>query len=246
MRLAAALALLALTLAGCESSQEKSAKIEKVVKREAKQDAARKALAQRSLTITHGSTKIEVTSTTVLHSSEGTAALVTLRNLSATAQRDVPIQITVKSTSGAPLYINNTPGLAPALVSMPLLPAHATLTWIDDQVQASGTPASVSAKVGEGQATSGALPKLSVQGAQLIEGGAAGPEVEGSIVNRSSVGARAVVVYAVARRTGAIVAAGSAVVPQVEAGASEHFQAFLIGSAKGARLEVSAAPSSLG
>ena len=126
-------------------------------------------------------------------------------------------------------------------MSAALLPAHATSTWIDDQVQAAGTPASVSAKVGEGQAVTGAIPSIAVAGAHLSEG-----QVEGSVVNRSQVGQRELVVDAIARRAGKIVAAGRAVVPQAEAGSSTHFQAFLIGSAQGAQLDVSAPASIVG
>jgi hypothetical protein len=196
----------------------------------------RKALARRALSITRPSTLVRVTATAVLHSSEGTAAAVTVRNLSGTALRDVPIEIAVKDAHGATIYTNDTPGLAAALVSVPLLPAHATSTWVDDQVQASGTPASVSAEVGEGERVTEAIPPIAVEGAHLSEG-----EVEGSVVNHSRVSQRELVVYAVARRAGTIVAAGRAVVPQAEAGSTTHFQAFLIGSAHGAQLEVSVA-----
>ena len=48
MRLVLALALAAIALAGCETTQEKSAKLEKVAKREAGEAVGRKALAQRA------------------------------------------------------------------------------------------------------------------------------------------------------------------------------------------------------
>ncbi|MGP0101072.1 MAG: hypothetical protein ACLPUT_05545 [Solirubrobacteraceae bacterium] len=234
-------ALAAIALAGCESTQEKSAKLEKVAKREAAEAARHKSPTQRSLSITKPSRIVTVETTAVLHSSEGTAAVVTLHNSSATALRDVPIEITVKNARGTTLYTNTTAGLAAALASVPLLGAHATSTWVDDQVQVSATPASVSAKVGEGERVAGATPRIAIVGARLAEGTA-----EGSVVNHSTVGQRELVVYAIARRAGKIVAAGRAVVPQAEAGATEQFQAFLIGSSQGAQLEVSALPSTLG
>lgn len=236
-----ALALAALALAGCESTQEESAKLEKAAKQEAAHAARNKPPAQRNLSITKASTVVTVVATAVLHSSEGTAAAVTLHNTSNTALRDVPIEIAVKDAHGATLYTNATPGLATALVSVPLLAAHATSTWVDDQVQVSGTPASVSAKVGEGERVTAAIPRIAIVGAHLSEGTA-----EGSVVDHSSVAQHELVVYAVARRAGAIVAAGRALVPQAEAGATERFQAFLIGSSQGAQLEVSAPPSALG
>jgi len=235
-----ALALAALALVGCESTQEQSAKLEKVAKQEAGEAARRKALTQRSLSITRRSTIVTVSSSVVLHSSDGTAAAVTLRNVSGEALRDIPIEITVRDAAGATLYTNATSGIAGALVSVPLLAAHGTTTWVDDQVQTSATPASVSAKVGEGERVIQAIPRLAIENAHLSEGAA-----EGSVVNRSHVSQHEVVVYATARRGGAIVAAGRAIVPQLEAGASERFQAFLIGDSSGAQLEVSAPPSTL-
>ncbi|HSZ15000.1 MAG TPA: hypothetical protein VK790_13275 [Solirubrobacteraceae bacterium] len=236
--------IVALTLTGCETSAEKSAKLEKVAKRQAAE--AKRRLTQRSLSITHPSSKVRVVATTIVHSSEGTAAVVTLRNLSATAQRDVPIEIAVKSAGGATIYTNRTAGLAPALVSAPLLPAHGTTTWIDDQIEAAGTPASVSATVGEGEPVTGAIPLLSVQGARLVNDETSGLEEEGSVINHSTVAQRELVLYAVARRAGKVVAAGRALIPQTAAGSSTRFQVFFIGSPQGAQLEFNAPASTFG
>ncbi len=239
MRLAA-LALAALALGGClsacESSQEESAKLEKVAKREAAQSARRPALANRALSIARPSTVVKVLAARALHDSEGAVAVVTLHNGSASALRDVPIKIIVKDAAGATVYTNATPGLASELVSVPLLRAHTTGTWVDDQVQSSTAPASVTAEVGEGERDDEAIPALAVDGVSLNEG-----QAEGSLVNRSHTSEHEVVLYAIARRAGAIVAAGSALVAQVEAGTSTHFQAPLIGDAGGAQLEVSVA-----
>ncbi len=232
-----ALALFALALTGCETTAEKSAKLERVAKLQARS----RSRTEKGLSITRQSTKVLVGATTVLHSSEGTAAVVTLHNLSSTPLRDVPIEITVTDASGASVYTNATPGLATSLVSVPMLAAHGTSTWIDDQVAPSGTPAKVTAEVGEGEPVTGVLPSIAVAGAHLGDG-----EVEGSVVNRSHVSQRELVVYVIARRAGAIVAAGRAIIPEAQAGSSTHFQAFLIGDAKGATLELRAPPTSVG
>lgn len=237
MRRAAALALAALALTGCQTTAEKSAKLEKV----AKLQAQGRRRAQQALTVTRQSTRVHVSSTAVLHSSEGTAAVVTLHNLSDTTLRDLPIQITVEDAGGASLYTNAIPGLASSLVSVALVPAHATITWIDDQVQAAGTPARVSAKVGEGQPVTGAIPQIAVQGAHMSEGA-----VEGSVVNRAQVSQRELIVNVIVSHHGAILAAGRAVVPQAEAGSSTHFQAFLIGNASGGQLQASAPATTVG
>jgi hypothetical protein len=246
VRAAALLLVLAsLALTACESSQEKNAKLEKIVKREAAEAKRHGVLGPRGLTITHQSTKVKVVATDVLHSSEGTAAVVTLHNMSSTALREVPIKITVQSASGAAIYSNDTPGLAAALVAVPLIPAHASTTWIDDQVQAAGVPARLAAEVGEGEPVIGAIPRLNVESTHLAQG-TSGIEGEGKLVNSSGVAQRELVLYAIARRAGRIVAAGRALIPQAEAGSSTRFQVFFIGDPRGAQLEVSAPPSTFG
>lgn len=236
-----ALALAALALCGCESSEQKSARLERTAKREAQRHARSAAAASSGLTIARPSRVVDVLAATALHSSEGTAAAVTLRNTSASTLRNVPIEIAVEDAHGANVYTNTAPGLATTLTTVPLLGAHATVTWVDDQVQASGTPASVRAKVGEGERVTAAVPRIAVQDAHLGEG-----VVEGHLANRSRVEQGEVLVYALARRAGRIVAAGRAVVRALGAGASEFFQAFLIGHAAGARLEVNAYPNTFG
>jgi len=231
----AALVLVALALTACESNQERSASIETTVKAHAHVIAAREALAQRALSITKVSTKVKVIATGVVHSSEGAAAIVTLQNDSGVSLLAVPIQIDVENAHGTSVYRNDTAGTSKTLVSAALLPAHATLTWIDDQVQASGVPASVVAKVGEGAPITGPIPRVSIQGTHLSEASAA----EGSIVNASSVTQQELVIDAVARKGNKIVAAGRAVIPTAGAG-STAFQLFLVGNPSGARVEYSA------
>ncbi len=236
MRLAALL-VLALTLTGCETTAEKSAKLEKQAKRVT-------LVKQKGLSIAHESTIVKVTGTKVVNSPEGSAVVVSLRNTAPKPLRDVPIAIAVKDASGASVYTNSTPGLSHTLVAVALLPAHGELTWIDDQIQTAGTAAS--ARVGEGAAVTGALPRLSVEGAHLHEDPASGQTVEGTLTNHSRVAQRELVAYALARRDGKIVAAGRAVLASLPAGSSAPFQIFFIGDPRGAQLEVSAPPTVLG
>jgi hypothetical protein len=234
----AALLFVALALTGCETTAEKSAKLEKQAKRIT-------LVKQKGLSITRQSTVIKVLGTNVVHDSEGAAAVVRLRNTGARALSDVPIAIAIKSASGASIYTNSTPGLSRTLVSVALAPAHAELTWIDDQIQAADA-ASAAARAGEGAAVSGALPKISVSGVHLHEEPASGTTLEGTVTNHSPVTQQELVVYAVAQRGAATVAAGRAVLASLPAGASAPFQVFFIGDPSGARLDVSAPPTTLG
>ncbi len=234
--LSATLVTLALALTGCESTQEKSAQLEKAVHH------AR--LAERGLSIAKASPDITVLGATLVHGAEGAAAVVTLRNDSAQALRDVPIAITVKNAQGSTVFQNNAPGVEAALTSLGSLPAHSVVTWVDDQVPATGSPVSVTALAGESPAVSGA-PEVEVKNLHPSEESGSATAV-GAVHNRSSITQRALVVYAVARRAGRVVAAGRAILPEVAPGATVPFQAFLVGTPTRARLEANAPASTFG
>jgi hypothetical protein len=234
---AAIVAVALLALSGCETTAEKSARLE--------QRAHHARPAEHGLSIATPSADIRVLGAILLHGGEGAAAVVTLRNDSARTLHDVPIEITVKDAHGSTLFQNNAPGLEPALTSLASLPAHGEATWVDDQAPATGAPASVSAIAGAAPAVNGPAPRVEARGLHPNEeSGSVG--AAGTVRNRSNITQRSLVVYVLARRAGRIVAAGRAVLPEVTAGASVPFQAFLTGSPAGAHLEASAPASTFG
>jgi hypothetical protein len=237
-------ALLALALAGCSTTAEKSARLERAAK--AREAAHGDGAAAHGVSVKRASRVVKVTATAILHSSEGTAAAVTLHNTSARALRDVPIEIHVLDAHGRALYSNTVSGLGAPLTSLSALPAHATLTWVDDQIPAAGTPASVTAEAGEGAPIGGAVPRLSIAGTHAVEDPSNGPGAEGTVVNDSAITQRELVVFALARRGSRIVAAGRAVLPQAPARGRSHFQLFFIGSPRGAQLQFAVPASTLG
>jgi len=236
----AALALAAVALTGCETSAEKSAKLEKAALKDLPTHTA------NGLKIAHPSAVLKVTSTAVIHDAEGTAAVVTLRNDSAEAQQAVPLEITVHGAGGSSLATNTATGLAGSLTTVSYIAAHGTTTWIDDQVQVSETPTSVTAEAGEGKPAHGPAPTITLRrGAVTDEAG--GTEVKGTAVNDSAVKQRELVVYAVAADAGHVVGAGRAVLAELPAGASAPFSILLIGPASsGAEILLSAPPTTLG
>jgi hypothetical protein len=233
----ASLALALLVLGGCETTAEKSAKLARAAKRVT--------LDQKGLSITHPSTTVQVVGATVVRDSERAAAVVTLHNRSARTQRTVPIAITVTSARGATVFQNNAPGLERALVSVPSIAAHATVVWVDDQLPVSGAPASVSAIAGEASGTATTSPALAVTGARITEDPANGVVATGTVTNHSKVAQASLVVFAVARRGGAIVGAGRAIVSALAPGGASPFQASLVGHPLGARLAISAPAADL-
>lgn len=240
MRAAAAL-LLALTLTGCETTAEKSAKLEHA----AKQLAAHQQSAPSAIAFTRPSAVVKVVAATLVRSSEGTAAVITLRNTSAAALGTMPIVITVKDAGGRTLYENNAAGLEAGLVSVASLAPHGTLTWVDDQLPATAAAATVSARVGEAQARGASVPGITVAGLHPIEDPANGLGATGSVTNASSVSQRNLIVFVIARRGTSAVAAGRAALPEVAAHSTRTFTTFFIGDPRGASLHAGAPATTL-
>lgn len=238
----AALLLVALALAGCETTAEESARLERAANR-AGGDTGRD---QKGLHLTRAGKDVRVLSATLLSSSEGDAVVVRLANRTATALHEVPLSIAVRDPHGATVYANDVPGLARSLVSVPVLPPHGQLTWVDDQVSAAAATDTVAAIAGEAPRASGPIPRVVVSGVHLSSEGGEGTHAEGTVSNRSRVAQRELVVYATAERAGRAVAAGRAVLPELGPGASAGFQIFLIGNATGAQLKLSAPATTLG
>ncbi len=239
MRRALAALALAPLLAGCQTTQERSAALEKAALRSRPKTSAPTTRTLRP------SRQVKVLATTLVHGSEGYAAVVTLQNETAKALQTVPIAIEAKDAGGAVVYSNRGPGLAASLVSLAYLPPHARVNWVDDQVQATGAPASLAAEVGEAPTFAGSPPALAIDGVRAFEDPANGPGAEGTVANGSGVEQRELVIYAVARKAGQIVAAGRAVLPQLAAHANGRFQAYLVGSPTGASLQATAPPTTL-
>ncbi|HEX4838310.1 MAG TPA: hypothetical protein VFV03_07305 [Solirubrobacteraceae bacterium] len=228
---------IALVCCGCQSTAEKSTELEKHAKHQK--------LALQGVSVTRDNPDVKVLQSTVVHSSVGTAVVMELRNTSRHALENAPIEITVRDAKGVVLFQNNQPGLEPSLTKVSLLMPGAETMWVDDQVQVAGVPATASARVGEAAQVRGIVPQLSVSSAKPTgeAGGEAGEA--GTVTNKSTVAQAHVVVYAVARRAGKIVAAGRAVLPEVGPGASVPFQVYFVGDPSGgAQIQTSAPATS--
>ncbi len=226
---------LALVSSGCQTTAEKSAELKKLQKHEV--------LAVRGVSVGRENPSVKVLYSAVVGSKEGTTAIVVgMRNTSSRALQLAPIEVTAKDGKGSVVYQNTGPGLQPSLTSVSLLEPGKDTIWVDDQVQATGVAASATALVGAAK-TASKIPKLTVSGTHLSE--EAGSQIEsGSVANPSSVTQQDLVVYAVARNGSKIVAAGRAVLPEVTAGTTVPFQIYFVGDPKGAKVEVSAPPTS--
>jgi hypothetical protein len=228
----------ALALFSCESTQEKSARLQR---------SGARVLAAGKRLVVHGRNRdVRVLATAVVHDANGVAVAVALRNRSARPLARLQLAIDVRGAGRKSVYRNDAPGLDPSLVEATGVPANGELWWVDDQVTASGTPKSVSARPGRelGRAPR-ALPQIEVGAPRLADDPVTGVEAVGRVENRSAVDQRRLVVFCVARRGRKVVAAGRAIVARLAARHRATYHVYFVGDPRGARLTIAAPPTVL-
>jgi hypothetical protein len=236
-----ALALLApvSAIAGCESTQDRSAQLRK---------KASTVLSQRTQTlVTRINPDVKVLRTATLHDDNGSAAVVELRNTSHRALLNVPVAIDVRGAGGASVFRNDAAGIEPSLVGPAYVPPTSQFAWVNDQVSATGVPQSVVARVGVGHgAVPRSIPSIQVSAPHLETDPTSGVSAVGQITNHSAILQRKLVIYCIATRGGRIVAAGRGGIERLRPNKPTRYTVFFIGSPKGAQLTVAAPPTTFG
>ena len=224
--------LLAVALTACQSTQDRSAQLE--------EEGGTKLLAAEGVTIEKESADVKVTSTALLTDRYGSAVVVGLHNSSGKNLVNVPILIEVLDAKGKSVYKNDIPGIEPALAAIPYIAAGGDAEWVNDQVQASGKPRSVKVKVGaSGESYSGEMPEIEVSEPQIEGDPVSGLEATGTVVNRTGGEQERLLLYAIGRRGGKVVAAGRGAIEHMKATTKElHYDIFFIGNPTGTDLEV--------
>ena len=228
----------AVGLSACQTTQELSAQRAK---------SAKKLVAEKGLTIGKANPDVAVGRTAVVQDANGIAAVVELRNKGNGPQAQLPVAISVTDAAGKPLYKNNVAGLEDSLVSMALLDGGQDAFWVNNQVTATGKPATVKATVGMAKGKLPAnVPSLEIADVSLsTDSGSA--VAKGTIVNKSPIAQKRVTIFCVARRGSKIVAAGRGIVDRIPpaGGKPTPFSVFFIGNPKGAKLSFAAPPTVL-
>lgn len=233
----AAVAAACLALAGCESTQEKSAQLAK------QGDAPFK---QKGLHVGRKSADVKVGSTAVVSDANGTAVVVALRNQSGRALAGVPVAINVVDGRGKTVFKNDAPGIEPSLTSVPVLDPRQVVLWVNDQVSAAGPAKKVKVLVGVQHGLAPAtLPKLKLSAPTLQNDVTSGINASASVKNESKIEQRKLVIYAVARKGARIVAAGRAGIARLRPGKSANFHVYFIGNPRGATITLAAPPTVL-
>jgi hypothetical protein len=179
-----------------------------------------------------------------VHDQYGTAAVVEVRSRARKAQADLPISIVVSGAGGKRDFANDGAGLDRTLTHVPLLQPGEKAFWVNDQVL-SDAPKAVEAKVGPPETPVRGTPPKLVWGELTLEQDPDGAYTQGRLRNDSAVGQRQLVVYAVARRGGKVVAAGRAGIESLPARKARAFKVFWIGDPAGAQVSVFAPPTVL-
>lgn len=236
MPLALALAGVALVVTGCQSTQDKSAKIAAELGPVAQ---------EKGLEIGERSKEVEVVSTTLLTDANGSAVVVELHNGSNRDLAEVPLLIDVLDAMGKSVYRNDIPGIEPALAAVPFIPAGGDVAWVHDQVLATGKPVEAKAVVGAGgEEFSGEPPAVSVSEPTLEGDPYTGVAAGGEVVNESGEDLDRLLLYAVARDGGEIVAAGrGAIEPLKDKPKPVHYNVFFIGDPVGADVTIAQFPT---
>lgn len=226
-------------LGACESTQTKSARLEKTGKNKA-----------QLTTVSAGAanTAVKVVSTTLLSSQAGKAAVVELQNTGPEAEVRVPLVITVKDAAGKPLYKNDIDGLQPSLQQLAFLGKGEKAYWVNDQVLAGTPPKSVDVEVGKAKATAPAkLPEITL-GPPKLTSDSSGAYATAEVTNTSKLTQVDLPIFAVALKGGKVVAAGRAIIEKLLPAPTKKpvvYKIFFIGNPKGATLQVHVAPTVL-
>lgn len=233
---AVALAGVALVATGCQSTQEKSAQIAAElgpVKQE------------KGLKISQRSKDVKVVSTALLTDVNGSAVVVEVRNESNRDLANVPILIDVRNAKGRSVYSNDLPGLEAALTSIPYVEAGKEATWVHDQVLAAGKPESVEVTVGEGGTPyTGKPPEFTATGPKLEGDPYSGVVAGGNVENKSGGKNERLLLYAVARQGGEVVAAGRGAIEKIKSEPKPlPYNVYFIGDPTGADVEMTWFPT---
>lgn len=237
--IAVALAGVALVVTGCESTQDKSAKIAAELGPVSQ---------EKGLRITKQSKDVKVVSTTVLTDSAGSAVVVRLHNDSDQDLVGVPIAIDVRDAKGRSVYKNDIPGIEPALAAVPFIPAGGYVDWVHDQILATGKPASVKVKVGVGGTPlTGEQPKIAITEPKIEGDAFSGILADGNVTNETGEDQGRLLLYAVARKGDQVVAAGRGAIEKLKAEPKPlPYNIYFIGDPRNADLKISMFPSLAG
>lgn len=225
-------ALAIFIFSGCQTTQDKARKLAEQAQ----------AAAPKPLVITKPNKDVKVVETTLLTDQNGDAVVVTLKNEGKQTLVNTPILVDLHAGKKS-VYKNGIPGLEPALNHVPLMKPGETVDWVNDQLTPSTKPDSAKVTIGVPvDPPPASIPDVAVSPPQL-ENSSLGPKVTGSVTNKSQLDQLKLVIFAVARSGGRVVAAGRGGLKKLKVGDSHAYTAFFIGNPSGGDLTVTVPPT---
>jgi len=199
--------VLPLSLAACESSQDKSARKEEIASKKAK-------VAQLGLVIPKADPRLKVVGITILRGTDRNAIVVTIKSNAKTALVDVPVALRAYRKGKTEVYTNTAYGTDPTLIQIPIIRPGQTFQWVDDQV-IGDFPTSAKVKLGIGKELKSVPADPTLIKVHFFEDPVSGVAVKGKVTNNSPFGQSRLIVFSVVTRSGKIVAAGRSVVEKL-------------------------------
>jgi hypothetical protein len=230
-------ALAAITvLCGCVSTQTKNARTLLINQRTLDTETA--------LRVTRADPGIAVTAVALIHSGDGTAVVVRLRNRSGYAVSDLPISVGIRSAGGQRRYLNRTANLGYYDTHVASIAAGGAALWVlttRDRTPRAVTPfAAVGFADLPASTHARSLPQIRVL---AVAGAAATRSVDAlrvSVFNVSGIPQDGLPVYAVGTRNGRPIDAGSTVLGSLNGGSRTTLALHLLGATTGAHFQFSA------
>ena len=223
--IAAAAALSALLVTGCESTQDKAARVQKA-------NAIKQKAASQPLTVPTIERRVKVTGTTVLRGKDTDAVVVAVVNNSSKPIADLPIAVKILNGAGKMVLNNTAPGTDHWLNHIPLLRPGQTLYWVNDQLDALPSARKATVRIGPGVVVAHPYPDAQLIKTSIFEDPVSGAAFTGKVKGTAPVLQERVVIFSVGRQGGKIVSAGRGVLEKLlpNRGKPAGFTIFYVGA----------------
>jgi hypothetical protein len=229
-------AVAAALLAGCTTTQQKSAR--------AKVVANRLLAARKPLVVRHANPDVVVVRSVLVRGGRDAAVLVRLRNRSSHVVEDLPINVGLRVPRRRTVWLNRRGGGDYLRTHVAAIPARDDATWILTVGRRAPARARVLARVGV-QPAGEPRPVSNTPALRASAHGVSRHAVLADVANRSAIPQYGLGVYAYATRAGRVVAAGRAVVKHLGTGGRESLRIPLVGRPHGAVVTLALAPTTL-
>lgn len=226
-------------LAGCTTTQERSAALA---------EGAENAAEAKKFNVGKTNPDLEAADVVRLAGEGAAAVVVRVKNSSKATQVAVPIGLDLYAEDKSSIYTNRVDGLEPALNNLAVAPPGESW-WVNNQIP-TDEPARTRVRIGTSKI---ATPPTELPEIEVSEDLKIGEDVgvitgSGTVSNESAVDQQRLTIYAVAFDDGKVVAAGRAVIDRLPAKSKKpaKFNVYFTGDPRGAKLRVFAPPSTLG